>query len=270
MNNFYYNDFPWYVRAENESQYLYASHKDADWTCSEIDYEFSFDRDKKRLEIRHFTQGALEYFVSKYGKTYEYLYFNNATRIRDFSPLADLPELKSVAIDWCRAEKLWDMKNNIKISNLWLSNAKKITYNLSDINSCKNLENLFIAGDMDSPYPIRTFSPLVDMAHLKRIDLIDVKSEDHDISFLDTLSSLEEFHFDAGMLTTEEIALICAKHPHLKGRSLGAYTTHFTLNDVRICGYRKPGLNLPEQQKQFEKYIAEFNALIDKYRKNNF
>ena len=24
-----------------------------------------------------------------------------------------------------------------------------------------------------------------------------------------------------------------------------------------------------EQQKQFEKYVAEFNALIDKYRKNN-
>lgn len=47
MNGFYYDNFPWYVRAENESQCLYASRKIADWTCSEIDYEFSFDKDKK-------------------------------------------------------------------------------------------------------------------------------------------------------------------------------------------------------------------------------
>ena len=40
---------------------------------------------------------------------------------------------------------------------------------------------------------------------------------------LDTLPDLEEFHFDPGMLTTEEIAQIVAKHPNLVGDSLRAY-----------------------------------------------
>ena len=65
MSNFYYNNFPWFVRGENEKQYLYISHENADWSHAEMDYEFSFGKDDSKLEIGHFTQDALEYFVSK-------------------------------------------------------------------------------------------------------------------------------------------------------------------------------------------------------------
>lgn len=101
---------------------------------------------------------------------------------------------------------------------------------------------------------------------LKRIDLNCTKLQDHDVSFLKTVPQLEQFHFDAGMFTTEEIAYICARYPHISGRCLGAYTTHFTLNDVRICGHRKPGLDLPKQQKLFDRYIAEFERLVARYK----
>ena len=266
MRNSYYDEFPWFVRAENEKQHLRRSGQTSGWSEKEIDYAFSGDTDKTKLELKGFTQDALEYFVVKYGKDYECLYFNVATQIKDFSPLADLPNLKSVSINWCRSNKLWDMSKNEKLINLWISSAKKITYELNGISGCKSLENLMICGDMDSPYPIRSFSCLSELPHLRRIDLMNIKSEDHDISFLFTLPQLKEFHFDAGMLTTEEIAFICARFPQLKGRSLRAFTTEFTLNDVRICGYRKPGLDLPEQQKRFDKYVAEFNALVEKYK----
>lgn len=266
MSTFYYDTFPWFVRGENEKQHLYVSADNADWSPTEIDFAFSLDKDKTRLEIGHFTQEALEYFVIKYGQNYEHLFFNNASQIKDFSPLGDLTNLKSVSLNWCRAEKLWDMSGNTKLKNIWISTAKKITRDLVNINSCKSLENLMIHGDMDSPYPIRSFSCFCNMPHLRRIDILDIKCEDHDMSFLDTLPCLEEFHFDAGMLNTEEIAQICARYPHLKGRSLGAYTTYHTLNDVRVCGYRKPGLDLPEQQARFDKYVAEFNALVEKYK----
>ena len=39
-----------------------------------------------------------------------------------------------------------------------------------------------------------------------------------------------------------------------------------TLNDVRVCGYRKPGLDLPAGQKRLDKYVAAFNALVEKYK----
>lgn len=274
----YYTKFPWYGRAEDERQYLQVTRfKDSsfnsvgkrDWTPDEVDFEMSFGKDPTKLEISWFTQECLEYFVSRYGKTYEYLYFNAATMIRDWSPLADLPNLKGVSIHWCRAERLWDMSRNTKLTNLCLDTTKKIAYNLSALQTCQSIENIFISGDMDTSYPIPSLSCFANLPNLRRIDLINIKAEDHDLSFLETLPSLEEFHFDPGMLTTEEIAYICAKYPDLYGRSLGAYTTHDykSLNDVRICGYRKPGLDLPGQQKRFDKYVAEFDALVKKWTK---
>ena len=38
------------------------------------------------------------------------------------------------------------------------------------------------------------------------------------------------------------------------------------LNDVRVCGFRKPGLDLPQHQKRLDKYIAQFNALVEQYK----
>ncbi len=269
----YYDSFPWYLRAENEKQYLYiARHKEnspqlRDWSPEEIDYEMSFSKNASKLEIGHFTQNALEYFVEHYGKNYEHLYFNNATRIRDFSPLADLPNLISVSINWCRADKLWDMSNNKHLKNICIDTAKKMTYELSMIETCKSLENIMIIGNIDTPHTLKTLSCFNGLPNLRRIDLLDIKLENNDISFLDTLPCFEEFHFEPGMLTTEEIAYICAKFPNLRGRSLCAFTEHHnSMNDVRVCGKRKPSLDLPKQQKLLDKYILEFNNLVEKYK----
>ena len=58
-----------------------------------------------------------------------------------------------------------------------------------------------------------------------------------------------------------------AKYPPLYGSALCAYNTiDALLNDVRVCGFRKPGLDLPEGQKRLDKYIAQFDALVEKYR----
>jgi len=66
---------------------------------------------------------------------------------------------------------------------------------------------------------------------------------------------------------------MCAKYPHISGQSLRAYNTEDAmLNDIRVCGYRKPGLDLPKGQARLDKYIKEFDALVEKYKaelKNN-
>ena len=74
---------------------------------------------------------------------------------------------------------------------------------------------------------------------------------------------LEEFNFDAGMFTTEEIAKIVATYPRLHGEFLCAYAKD--LWGIRVSGYRKPTLNLPKDQKRLDKYNAEFQALVEKY-----
>ena len=106
------------------------------------------------------------------------------------------------------------------------------------------------------------------MKSLKRLDLNDIRLKNRDLESLSEITALEELNFDAGMLTTEEIAWICAKYPRLHGDCMGVYTKNdpSCMNDIRICGYRKPGLDLPEEQWRLDKYTAEFNMLVEKYR----
>ena len=105
------------------------------------------------------------------------------------------------------------------------------------------------------------------MSSLEHVKLHLIKLEDRCTDVLAAMPSLRRFDFPAGMFTTEEIAYMCAKYPHLSGASLGAYNTEDAiLNDVRICGYRKPGLDLPKGQARLDKYIREFEALVAKYR----
>ena len=60
---------------------------------------------------------------------------------------------------------------------------------------------------------------------------------------------------------------MCAKYPRISGQSMRAYNTEDTvLNDVRVCGYRKPGLDLPKDQARLDKYVREFETLVAKYK----
>ena len=198
------------------------------------------------------------------------LFLDDCTRIQDFSPLGDLPELEALRIEWCRkADRLWDMSGNTSLKVLSIHDAKKIVTNPTQIQTSQTLEEIRLWGaDFDNKYTLESLSCFQGMKSLKRIDLNMMKLQNRNLDILATLPMLEEFHFDAGMLTTEEIAWICAKHPNLYGDCLGVYTTNEVacLNDIRICGHRKPGLDLPKDQKRLDKYTSEFNALVKKYR----
>lgn len=124
-------------------------------------------------------------------------------------------------------------------------------------------------GSFENKYALDSLACFCGLKTLQRIDLNDIALTDRSMDVLSTLTALSEFNFGAGMLTTEEIAFLCAKHPHLTGESLGAYSIHEIPcpGDVRICGQRKPSLTLPKDQKRLNKYIADFDALVEKYRK---
>jgi hypothetical protein len=120
---------------------------------------------------------------------------------------------------------------------------------------------------MDTPYPMKSLEWMRGMESLEKVILYNIKLEDRNTDVLESVPSLTRFDFPAGMFTTEEIAYMCAKYPHIAGSSLGAYNTEDAiLNDVRVCGYRKPGLDLPKGQARLDKYIKEFDALVAKYR----
>ena len=95
-------------------------------SLDDVDREMSFPKDRKILEICGMNQESFEYFVEKYGETYEYLYFFKCQLISDFSPLARLKNLKAVRIVWnVRAKGLWDMSENTYLTHLVISDSKK-------------------------------------------------------------------------------------------------------------------------------------------------
>lgn len=237
-------------------------------TPDDVDYEMAAGKDPEMLEICGMNQQSLEYFVQHYAKTYRYLSFSKCQLIQDFSPLEDLPALEEVDLYWnIRADKLWNFEKNESLRTISISAAKRMTLKPDLLKTSKVMENVFICGDIFNNYPMESLDCFAGMPALKHLSVKFIRLKDKSLEALKTLPALERFDFDAGMLTTEEIAWIVAKYPELSGSCLCAYNTEdAVMNDVRVCGFRKPGLDLPEQQKRLDKYVAQFNALVEKYR----
>ncbi len=237
-------------------------------TPDDVDYEMATGKHPEILEICGMNQDSLEYFVSHYGKSYRYLSFFKCQLIRDFSPLEDLSNLEEVSIYWnIRSDKLWNMERNESLRTISLNDAKRMTLKPELLKTSKVLERVFLKGSIFNNFFVESLDCFAGMPSLKHLHLSNIRLLDKNMDALNVLPALERFDFDAGMLTTEEIAWIVAKYPALNGKCLCAYNQEDAfLNDVRICGFRKPGLDLPKDQKRLDKYVAQFNALVEKYR----
>ena len=237
-------------------------------TPDDVDYEMATGKHPEILEICGMNQESLEYFVQHYGKTYRYLSFFKCQLIRDFSPLADLEHLEEINLYWnIRSDKLWDMSKNKSLHTVSIGDAKRMTLCPELLKTAPALERVFFVGSMFNNTPMSSIDCFAGMPALKQLYLGNIRLLDKRMDALNTLPALERFDFDAGMLTTEEIAWIVAKYPNLSGNALCAYNkVDAILNDVRVCGFRKPGLDLPKDQKRLDKYVAQFNALVEKYR----
>ena len=237
-------------------------------TPDDVDYEMSTGKHREILEICGMNQESLEYFVQHYGSTYRYLSFFKCQLIQDFSPLADLSNLEAVSVYWnIRSEKLWNMGRNTSLHTLCIRDAKRMTLRPDLLKTSKTLESVLFTGSMFNNYALESLDCFSGMPALKQLYLDHIRLLDRRMDALNALPALSQFDFDAGMLTTEEIAWIVAKYPHLSGKSLCAFNTDdASWNDVRVCGFRKPGLDLPQQQKRLDRYVAQFNALVEKYR----
>lgn len=237
-------------------------------TPDDVDFEMATGKNPEILEICGMNQQSLEYFVQHYAKTYRYLSFFKCQLIQDFSPLEDFPNLEEVSLYWnIRADKLWNFGRNESLRTISISDAKRMTMKPDLLKTSKVMENVFFSGSVFNNYSMESLECFSGMPALKYLSLNSIRLNDKNMDVLKSLPALERFDFDAGMLTTEEIAWIVAKYPKLSGKCLCAYNKEDALlNDVRICGFRKPGLDLPEHQKRLDKYVAQFNALVEKYR----
>lgn len=264
------NELFWQVKYQDTEAHLFSTKREQSYLNAElVDYEMQFGKRTDYLKITRLSQEGLEHFVQHYGKTYQVLYLYECTQIHDFSPLSALTDVEAIRIEWCRkTDRLWDMSKNTSLKVLSISDAKKLTEVPRLLQTSHTLEEVRFWGPISGgTYTMESLNCFQGMDSLRRIDLNWIKLADKSMNVLNTLSNLEEFHFDSGMLTTEEIAQIVAKYPHLYGDSLRAYDDEYlSTGEVKICGSRKPTLYLPKQQKRLNQYVEQFNALVEKYR----
>jgi hypothetical protein len=240
-----------------------------DMTPDDVDYEMSAGKHPHILEIHGMNQESLEHFVTHYGMEYEYLSLFHCQLISDLSPLADLPKLKGVDINWnIRTDRLWDMSRNSHLTYLGIMDCKKITQGLTLLQSGQSLEELSVCGSIFTPYPMDSLSSFGGLPNLKHLHAMFIKPADRDTSFLETLPALETFDFEAGLFTTEQIAYLCVRYPDLGGRFMGPFGPDHpgSKSFMRVSGYRKPTLEIPEQQAALDKHVAKFNTLVEQYR----
>ena len=262
------NSLFWQEKFDAES-HLFSTNREQPYLDAEnMDSEMQYNKRTDYLKISRLSQKGLEHFVRNYGKDCRVLYLYECTRIRDFAPLGDLKALEAIRIEWCRSDQLWNMAGNPALKVLSISDAKKIAENPGLLKTSNTLEEIRIWGPISGgTYTLDSLACFRDMKSLRRIDLNWIKLANKSMEVLDSLPNLEELHFDPGMLTTEEIAQIVAKYPNLSGDSLRAYDEEYIdIGEVRVCGFRKPTLYLPKQQKRLEEYIRQFNMLVEMYR----
>lgn len=240
-----------------------------DMTPDDVDYEMSTGKHPRILEIHGMNQESLEHFVTHYGKDYEYLSLFHCQLISDLSPLADLPKLKGVDINWnIRTDRLWDMSHNSHLTYLGIMDCKKITQKLHLLQTGQSLEELSVCGSIFTSYPMDALACFGKLPKLRHLHAMFIKPADRDTAFLDTLPALREFDFEAGLFTTEQIAYLCVKYPNLGGTYMGPYGPDHpgTQTHMRVSGHRKPTLEIPRQQAALDKHVAKFNALMEQYR----
>ena len=94
-----------------------------------------------------------------------------------------------------------------------------------------------------------------------------------DLEIFRTMPNLERLDFPTNLLTTEEIAWLKAKIHQLEGYSIRPYLKYSSqdgMNDILICGKRKPSLHSIRDEDRIRKYEAAFWELVELYQKQEW
>lgn len=239
-----------------------------DMNADDVEYEMQFPKNREMITICGADQSGLEHFCRKYGQTYRAIRLEKCQYVHDLSPLGALPSLEYVDVRWnIRSDRLWAMRGNTSLRAIELHDCRKITQNLGLLTTATSLTDVIVCGSIFRKYPMPSLDVFAQIPRLQYLRLFNVKPERKEAPFL-AMPGFERFDFDSSMYTTEEIARMVAMYPHVCGTYFGAYGPAYfgSKNYMRVSGFRKPELRLPEDQKRLDKYVAAFDALVEKYR----
>lgn len=169
------------------------------------------------------------------------------------------------------------MKRNFALKGLSINDFSKL-HCIDDIAAAPNLEFFDFGNMVWDKMILDSLKPLA-ATKLKYLSFTAKKIIDNDITPIGMITTLEELHFPTNLFETEQIAYLTAKLDKVKSSSLGPYHkidepiewksgSGVKMKDTFIHGKGKPFLDSNIDKNRINKYVKEFEKMVDKYRNN--
>lgn len=224
----------------------------------------------KRISIVGLYQDTFEYFIYKYGKQFDAIYFFKNKFVEDLSALGTLEKVEAIGyFANQRAKKLWNMSNNKRLRMLSLNDFTRL-HDLAGIETAPTLQFLDFGDKVWSSSEIHRL-PDLSQSTLEKIHYTAKVSYEDANSFLQ-IEGLKQLDFPPNMYKVDFLAWIAANYPDLEGVSLRPFRLYNEKMGV-ICGKHKPSIkdaNSESDKQRIEKASRNFDMLKKKYRGISF
>lgn len=253
---------------QNRADYVQVEQEDVDKiTIEEIDKISGFKVFDK-IRISGLTQDTFDYFIHTQGYKFNAIMFWHNKLIKDWSALSTLKNVKFIGYYHNqKIEQLWDMSENYMLEGLYISDFTRLK-TLKGIEKAPRLERLSYGNAIWNTSILDDLNVL-EKTKLKEFCFARKKITEEDLTIYTRMPHLEILDFPTNLYTTEQLAWLVAKLPHVKGYALRPYVEFDDDDekDVLICGKRKPFLSSKEDAAKVKAYVYEFEKLVEEYRK---
>lgn len=130
------------------------------------------------IQVSDLTQEEFDYFVQKYGDNFESIYFFQNRKVKDVSALSMLRKVKCLLFYNVGGAGLWDMRQNENLKGVFISDSKRMLYDLGQLQYAPELEELILLSTTFCKYSVKTIDPLQHCKKLKRL-FMDFNTEDN-------------------------------------------------------------------------------------------
>lgn len=165
---------------------------DARRSLPDLDVEMQYHTGVKHIQISNPSQAQFDHFVQHYADRYDTIYFFHGRRIRDLSALAGLKNVRCLLFYSCGAGELWNMRDNQLLRGLFISDSKRLIYDLQPLAAAPALEEVILLSSMFSKYTVKSIGPLTACPALKRAALVfNTENRDFDPAAFGDLEVLD-------------------------------------------------------------------------------
>lgn len=235
--------------------------------------------DATALRVSGLDQKTFELLVNRYGSQFDAIYLWKSGRIADLTPLEALPQLRLVAFYINqRTTRLWDLRRTARLVALRFENFTRL-HALEDLATGRTLQELDFGDALWNTPVFDSLSPLAALTSLRRLSFNARKIADGRIQPLASLPQLHWLAFPANLFTTPQVAWLRAHLPDSVQSSVVGPLFHLgsitNLSDgsvteldknVLVVGRRKPALSASRDAVRIQRYVEEFNRLVQRFR----